>query len=492
MLAQASAALASEDLTRAAEILQNILLKEPRNLDAQTLAGITADKQDNPVAAEKFFSAAAKIAPNVAETRNNYGAILLRLNKKAEAAKEFSVSLRINPNQRSALVNLAQIRFDEANLSAAWELFEKARQIAPDAEILRALVIISLQLNETTRAAEEFKAYFAAPVPIKDASLGELLLKKNLLAEASRELEFVLSMDTDNIGALAALSEVYEKQKNNLAAGKLLESAVARGLTDARIYAALADVYQAAGYPENAIPAMRLAIEKDEDNESYRVRYGFLLIDSKAPAAAAIRLAEAIQKFPKSARLRMLLGIAQYDVRKSSEAKSSFESVLAIEPRTTAALGYLATIFAEQGKFDQAVEIYEKALSYDEKNAVIRYLIADTLLKTQNPSSERVERELKRAIELEPKLATAYALLGLFYTRQGRWEEARSTLEHAVEIAPKAAEALYQLGLVYARLKMPEKSKATLAKFKELNVSLESQTKEERANIVRRLVDTKF
>ncbi len=65
----------------------------------------------------------------------------------------------------------------------------------------------------------------------------------------------VLSNENQNVNA----SKVFVQQKNIAAAGRLLESAVAGGLDDAKVYLALAEVYEAGGYPENAIPAMRRA-----------------------------------------------------------------------------------------------------------------------------------------------------------------------------------------------------------------------------------------
>ncbi len=492
LLAESTAALQTGDFIRAKTILQKVLAIAPRNSAANTLAGIVADRENDLAKAEKHFALAAKIAPNAPETRNNYGAILLRLGRKKEAAGEFTASLAVSPRQVSALINLANIRLAENDYTAAREFFVKAKAVAPDAEVSRALVVISLELNEKERATQEFREYFASPVATKDTSLGALLSSKNLLSEAQQELEFVLAGDADNIKALVILSQVYLAQKNIPAAGKLLESAVARGIVAGEIYAALAEVYQAAGRPENAIPAMRLAIEKEPNNESHRIRYGLLLIDSKAPAAAVIRIEEAIKVFPKSARLRLLLGMAHFTIGKSNEAQTAFESALLIEPNLVPAHGYLATIYAEQGKFDEAAKVYERTINFDDKNATLHYLLADTLLKMQNASAERVESELKRAIVLDANLAPAYAVLGRLYVRQARWEDARAALERGVQINPKMADALYQLGLVYARLKRSEESKATLAKFKELNVSLEKQNEDDRREIVRRLANTKF
>lgn len=492
LLAEAENALKADDVNRAAEIVGKILLTSPRNPAAQTLAGIVADRQNDAAQAEKHFAEAARLAPSSAELRNNYGAILLKQNKKNEAAREFAASLKINPNQSSALINLARIRFEENDLISARNLFLKAKAVAPDAEVLRALVIVSLRTNEPERAASEFKEYFQSPISGGNADFGELLFSQNLLPEAAQELKFVLASNPDDVQAIVVLSKVLTAEKNIKEAGKLLESAVARDLADAEIYQALAEVYQAAGYPENAIPAMRLAVEKSPQTESYRIRYGLLLIDSKAPAAAVIRTEEALKIFPKSARLQMLLGMAQFSQHKSNEAQTAFENALAIEPNLIPALGYLAVIFSEQGKFDEAAKIYERSVGFDDKNALLHYLLADTLLKFQNPAMERIESELKRAVELDPNLGVAYSVLGRLYVRQARWTDARVTFERGLKADSQMADALYQLGLVYARLKMPDESKATLAKFKELNVSSAKQADDERREIVRRLANTKF
>src|SRR5215213_5411491 len=140
-LTEATNALSAGDLNGSEKILQEVLQSAPRSATALTLAGIIADRKNDLPKAEKYFAAAARLAPGAPEMRNNYGAILLRLKRPREAAKEFSASLAINPKQLSALVNLAQIRFAENNLRAAADLFEKAKAIEPDAEIARSLVI---------------------------------------------------------------------------------------------------------------------------------------------------------------------------------------------------------------------------------------------------------------------------------------------------------------------------------------------------------------
>jgi Tfp pilus assembly protein PilF len=497
LLAESTAALQTGDLAKAKIIVSEILKNAPRNLTANTLAGIIADRENDLVGAEKYFASAAKVAPTAPDARNNYGAILVRLGRKKEAAKEFAASLAVNPQQSSALVNLAQIQVVEGDLTSARELFGKAKTIAPDTEILRALVMISLGLREKERAAREFAEYIAVasvatPNQARDTALAEALLAGGLTNEAKQELELIFSNEKKNAAALILLSKIFIQKKNIPAAGKLLESAVAGGLDDAKIYLALAEVYEAGGYPENAIPAMRQAIAREPKNDFYRSRYGLLLVNSKAPAAAVIRIEEALKEFPESPSLWFALGIAQFDDNKIAEAERAFEKALSIDPKLVPAMAYLGAVFVEQARYNDAVRIYEQAVKLDNKIALLHYLLGDTLLKMTDTDEKRIETALKRAAELDPNLTSAHLTLARLYVRQARWTEAANFLEKAAKIEPHRAETFYQLGRVYTRLKRTDESKTALARFKELNDSQKQQKEVDRRELVRRLANVKF
>jgi tetratricopeptide (TPR) repeat protein len=243
---------------------------------------------------------------------------------------------------------------------------------------------------------------------------------------------------------------------------------------------------------ENAIPAMRLAVTREPKKEAYHVRYGMLLTDAKAPAAAIIRLQESLKEFPRSSRLWLALGIAQLVNGLGADAQNSFEQAYGLDPKSVATLAYLGTAHAERGQYDEAVRFYELAISADEKIPVPYYLAADALLKRVNIDNARVEKYLRRAIELDPNFASARSSLAKLYTRSERWAEAAAQLERVIELDPTRADAHYQLGQLYVRLKRPTEAQKLLATFKRMSEEQKEQKDSERRALVRRLADVRF
>jgi tetratricopeptide (TPR) repeat protein len=505
LLVEAQAALERGDEVAARSAFERALAAEPDNVAAHTYLGVLDDRAGDLDSAEKHFSAAAIAAPFLPSARNNHGAVLLRLGRRQQAAAQFEVSLKLDPRQPSALVNLARIHFEAGSaedLRAALQLFERAQVIAPDAEVARAVLITALRLGDKGRAATAYRAYAeqlkgaasgATTAAAARTELGRALLEAGLSDEAVEELSAAVALDPSNVEGVVALGRAHLARKEIPAAGRTLESAVARGLDQATVYAALADVYEAGGYVENAIPAMRLAIARDPTNEAYHLRYGVLLVDTKAPGAAVIRLQEAVKEFPNSARLWLMLGVAQLTRReKSVEARGSFTRALELDPKSVAALAYLGTTYSEQGQYAEAIKYYERAIAVGPGSTVPYYLAADAMLNLPEFDVARAEKYLRRSIELDASFTSAHMTLARLHVRAERWAEAAAEFERVVKLSPDSAEARYQLARAYMRLKRTADAQREMALFQKLKESQKQENENERRDLLRRLANVRF
>ncbi|MDQ3820533.1 MAG: tetratricopeptide repeat protein [Acidobacteriota bacterium] len=504
LVAEGADHLAKGDLETAKTLFRQALALNPRDGAAHTYLGAIADHENDLAEAEKHFAAAAQIAPRSASAHNNYGAILLRRGRTAEAAAQFEISVGLDKQGRSALINLAQIYSSSGtvkDLRLARDLFMRASALGSDVELARALVLVNLRLQDPEAARTAYRDYATqmaantnteAVAAASRAELGAALFEGKLFEEAIAELNAALTAEPKNVEATLTLARLYLAQKKIPAAGRTLELAVARGVDAAPVYAQLAEVYELSNHIENAIPAMRLAIQRDPRSESYRFRYAMILVDAKTPAAAAIRLQEALKEFPRSARLWFALGVAHNAEQKGAEAVEAFSRALEIDPHFAPALADLGASLEEQGRYSEAIGYYERALAVDEKQYIVHYLLGEALIKQNPEESSRAEEHLTRAAALEPEFAEAYLSLGKIYARKGRLSEAVAEFEHAIKLDPNIAEAHYQLGRAYARLKRTDEAQNELALFKQLSETQKEQAQNERRDIVRRLANVRF
>ena len=503
LVADGAAALERGETAQAKSFFRRALAMDPKNITARTYLGIIADRAGELAEAERQFAAAAAAAPFSPEARNNHGAILLKLGRKQEAAAEFESSLRIDPKQPAALVNLAQIQYatgSSEGLRAAQELFERARALAPDAETARALIVIALRLHEPAKVVAEFPDYSArligAPdsvaAPAARAELGAALLEAGLAKEAAGELDAAVKADLSNVNEIVLLARAYHEQKDDETAGRTLQSALARGMEAAPLFAALAEVYEGNGQIEKAIPAMRRAIQLDPKSEAFRFRYAMLLTSANAPQAAVIRLREALDDFPGSSKLWFAMGVAQFTDNKNQEAVNAFSRALEGDPKMSPALAYLGMICDDEGRVSDAVAYYQKAIAAEEPSAVNHYLIAEAFTKLTPADDVQAQQHLKRALELDPGFLQAHVALGKLYLRANRFPDAAGELESVVRMDPTLAETYYQLSRVYTRLKRREDAQAAAARFEQLSNEQKEQSENERRKIVRRLADVRY
>src|SRR5438093_3176809 len=457
LLAEGVAALERGDAPTARDLLERALAADPHSAEAHTYLGVLADRAGDLNDAERHFALAARLAPQSARTLNNYGAILLRLNRMGEAAAEFEASLRLDPDQAKALVNLAQIRFasnTSEGLCAAEDLFRRADALAPDAEIARALTVIALRRNDRERAADCYRAYAKlladaggnAPDAAVRSELGGALLEAGLLDEAASELKAALARAASNADTVVRLARVYLARKDIPAAGRTLEAALARKVEAPAIYALLAVAYEKSGHIENAIPAMRLAIQLDPQSEKYRFQYAILLTDANAPAAALIRLNEALQSFPESVRLWLALGLANLKMSKNSEAAQAFNHAIELDPEFAQGYACLGMTRVAAGQYEAGARLYEQALQRNPKIAVAHYPLTAALLRKADADSARIETHLKQAVQMDATYAPARLALGRLYARAEHLPQAVVESERVIGLAPNLAEAYYRLG----------------------------------------------
>ena len=135
------------------------------------------------------------------------------------------------------------------------------------------------------------------------------------------------------------------------------------------------------------------------------------------------------------------------------------------DPKSASARLELGRVYAELGKYEEAVTELKEAAKNDPQNREIPYTLG-MVYKTRGDSKAAV-RELNKAIKLhESQFSTAfseaYFELGLIYYEQKNYQKALPAFKKAEEGAPQAADMLLYQGLTYEKMGKKKEAVAVL------------------------------
>ena len=229
----------------------------------------------------------------------------------------------------------------------------------------------------------------------------------------------------------------------------------------------LGDALEAAGDLLGAAEEFQKAAHGDASEENL-FDWGNSLLQLRAYVPATDVLAEAVKRFPRSARLQVGLGIVRYARGQFEDAIRAFCAAADLEPDDERPYLFLGEMYGVSAEL--APEVTKRLARFVEKqpgHALGHFFYAMSLWKGTPgaaPSPE-VQVHLKKAVALDPRLAKAHFQLGVLYGDEGRYPEAISALEEAVRLEPSMAQAHYRLAQAYRRTGKEELAAKALEAF---------------------------
>ena len=174
-------------------------------------------------------------------------------------------------------------------------------------------------------------------------------------------------------------------------------------------------------------------------------------------------LDQANQLTPKDSKILNNLGMAYYFKKQVAIAIDLLEQSLKIDPQNQDARSNLATIYMEQGKYEQAKAIYQEVLK-DVKYAnqyVTHYNLAKLAL-AQKKTDEAVQ-ELKLSLAENEDYCAANFTLGQIYAKEFRYQQALEKFRKSTRgMCINNLEGHYQQALMQIELKQYDAARSKL------------------------------
>jgi arylsulfatase A-like enzyme/Flp pilus assembly protein TadD len=231
-----------------------------------------------------------------------------------------------------------------------------------------------------------------------------------------------------------------------------------------------------AGRAEEGIALLKEIIAERKD---FHLAYTYLANfyqEQKRPADAEAVLREALTYNPGSFRIMTALGIIMIDNGRFSEAVDLLNKSLTIIDFDPETWNYLGVAYWNTGRLDEALEAYERALGLDADYPIVfnnrGSLFLSRFFKTKQADDlAKAAADFRKAVELDPKYASAWNGLGVSSSQSGDIDGAIAAWKKAVELKPDFGFALYNLGL--GLLDKGDKAEAlkSFTKYKDLAYS---------------------
>ncbi len=306
---------------------------------------------------------------------------------------------------------------------------------------------LEIKLKQALKAEPES---FAA-----NYQLGEFYLQQKRLAVAIPYLERAQTLDAQH----------YEC-RHDLALAYVLTGAAAKARTQlkatlqlrdaAELHALLGEVEEQAGDVAAAATAYHRAAEL-EPSEKHLLSLGNLLIRSSNYVEALQYFSYGLQKYPRSAQLKVGLGITEYSQGKYEQAVKTLCEAADLDPSDHRPFLFLGEMYGVAPAL--ADDITKRMAEFVERhpqNAQAHYYYAINRWRGRRNGEavealDQIEKSLLTAVRLDPKLTEAHFELGVLYAEQQRYQPAIAALRRAITLKPEHAKAHYRLMQVYQR-----------------------------------------
>jgi tetratricopeptide (TPR) repeat protein len=342
-----------------------------------------------------FYSKAAKLNPSFVPARKNRATVLWFLNRKKEAAHEFTLLLPLSPKDPVPHLYLGLAAHDGKRWVSAKQHFAAAGDLAlSNPEVLPAVLNTYLKAD--------------------DQSLNSHVL--SLLPEQS--LPAVTKLK---------LGAIFEANGQSEAAYKAFSAAIASDATLDQAYIALANLSALHQNNAHALDVIARGLQQAPDSSGLLFEQGLLFALEGKPVEAETSFRQARELKPDWAAPVLASGVLQLEAGRFGEAKQTFRTAASAAPQDYRCVYLYATALLRSGAPEdrpQAMSELEKAIRLAPREPKPRVLLAQALL-TDGKNQEAVG-QLEKAVSIDRNHAPAVYQLSLAYRRIGKALAARN------------------------------------------------------------------
>jgi tetratricopeptide (TPR) repeat protein len=358
-------------LDEAERMAKQSLELDPDQMESLVVLGSRAAAEGRADEAMEYYKQVLKRDPNHLEARNNLAVELARRGQNAEALEQYEAMLRINPNQPAIYFNAGQAFVRMGRFDRAIDQFEHALQLRPeDVNTLTSLGRAQAHEGQLDDASKTFHRAIELEPDDADAHLGlaTTYAQQRRAEDSMAELEEALRVAPNNARVQCALGLALLERQDLDGAERHLADAIRLDPNLPEAHNGLGTVQWRQGDLDAAMASFGTELRINPNHPSARNNQAYLLAEEGHVREAMTVYRSLLEKNPNDAMtynsLAWLLATQpEADLR---DGKAAVELALKANKLTgfqhPVALNTLAAAYAEEGRFEEAIETSEKAI----------------------------------------------------------------------------------------------------------------------------------
>jgi tetratricopeptide (TPR) repeat protein len=432
----------------------------------ENLQGKDPDQEFQSAVAEyesgHYAEAAAKLnvllveLPESFEIHELLGLVYSAQQQDAKATEHLEKAARLKPDSAAAHTNLATNLVHIGKLGPAEEHFRKALELEPhNYEANHNLGEFYIHAGKLSEAVPFLrKAQQITPSAYDNGyDLSLAYLHTGRVAEA-RQLTRDLLKRKDTAELHNLLAQIEEKDGNFVAAANEFEAAAHLEPSEGNLF--------------------------DWGSE-------LLLHRTLDPAIEVFQ--KAVERYPKSPRIAIGLGMALYSRGNYDEAVKSLLRAADLNPSDPRCYYFLSKAYdSSPNQAEDVIQHFRRFLELQPENARAPYYYAMSLWKGRRIEDSslnmgQIEALLKKAISLDPGFAEAHQQLGNLYSDQKKYAEAIPEYLAALQHNSQMADAHYRLGQAYVHIGQKDRAQEQLQLYQGIREQHLAELDRQRAEI---------
>ena len=172
---------------------------------------------------------------------------------------------------------------------------------------------------------------------------------------------------------------------------------------------------------------------------------------------------EYYQRFPKKTLKEFDKGVEAEKQGKTNDAIEHYKKALSYSPDFAPAHNHLGSAYLNRQKFGEAQNEFEAAVKANQNDAQAHFNLANVMLLTKRYDEATIE--IAEGFKRQPNSAFGQFLQGSLYSHTSRPELAEKSLRTALQYDPKMSQASLQLVNLYLQQKRPSDAISELQSY---------------------------